>query len=459
MVRSGNVTTRVDPAPRPSGGRRWIGAPRRGALERRRREREDVHDDEATTGATQPVVYLQPITPVRAMALTLAVLFVLGAVWLVIQIREIVLLLILGILLASAIEPVVNRLRRAGLSRGQSILVVYGAIVVAIAALLALVVPPLYQQGAGFVTHIPEFLTRFREQAQTSANPFLRTTGVRSLDRARAFYDTMLKNPPIQAVQVTQAIGFLTSFVGVVFTTFSVLIVAYYWMTEKGIIKRLVLGLVPLARRDRAHRLWDEIEVRLGGWARGQLVLMAAIGVSATIAYFALQLPFWFLLGIWAGLTEVIPFIGPWLGGGLAFIVALTDSWQKAVAVAVVVFLLQQLEGSILVPRVMKNAVGLTPLAVILAILIGGALLGPLGALLAIPVAAAVQVLVVDLLREREDADDDGEPALAVSVATVRVEEVAPEPEAVRPDGSRDAGERPAVTIAAATVRPPDRSA
>src|SRR5689334_6921071 len=79
MVRSGNVTTRVDPAPRPSGGRRWIGAPRRGALERRRREREDVHDDEATTGATQPVVYLQPITPVRAMALTLAVLFVLGA--------------------------------------------------------------------------------------------------------------------------------------------------------------------------------------------------------------------------------------------------------------------------------------------------------------------------------------------------------------------------------------------
>jgi hypothetical protein len=74
-------------------------------------------------------------------------------------------------------------------------------------------------------------------------------------------------------------------------------------------------------------------------------------------------------------------------------------------------------------------------------------------------VAAAGQVLVADLLREREDADDDGEPALAVSVATVRVEEVAPEPEAVRPDGSRDAGERPAVTIAAATVRPPDRSA
>ncbi len=418
-----------------------------------------MNDEQQTTGATQPVVYLQPITPVRAMAITLSVLFVLGAVWLVIQIREIVLLLILGILLAAAIEPVVNRLRRAGLSRGQSILVVYAAIVVAVAALLALVVPPLYQQGAGFVTHIPEFLTRFREQAETSSNPALRSAGARSIDRAMALYDSWLKNPPIQAVQVTQAIGFLTSFVGIVFTTFSVLIVAYYWMTEKGIIKRLVLGLVPLARRDRAHRLWDEIELRLGGWARGQLVLMAAIGISATIAYFALGLPFWFLLGIWSGLTELIPFIGPWLGGGLAFIVALTDSWQKAVAVAVVVFLLQQLEGSVLVPRVMKNAVGLTPLAVILAILIGGALLGPLGALLAIPVAAAVQVLVVDLLREREDADDAAEPALAVSVATVRVEAAGRDADAARTDGSRDAGERPAaVTIAAATVRPPDRS-
>ncbi|HEU5433504.1 MAG TPA: AI-2E family transporter, partial [Thermomicrobiales bacterium] len=398
-----------------------------------------MNDDEATTGATQPVVYIQPITPARAMAITLAVLFVLGAVWLLIQIREIVLLLILGILLAAAIEPIVNRLRRAGLSRGQSILVVYGAIVVAVAALLALVVPPLYQQGYGFVTNIPDFLARFREQAVTSSNPTLRDAGVRSLDRAMALYDSWLKNPPIQATQVSQAIGFLTSFVGVVFTTFSVLIVAYYWMTEKGIIKRVILGIVPLARRDRAHRLWDEIELRLGGWARGQLVLMLAIGASATIAYAALQLPFWFLLGIWAGLTELIPFIGPWLGGGLAFIVALTDSWQKAVAVAVVVFLLQQLEGSVLVPRVMKNAVGLTPLAVILAILIGGTLLGPLGALLAIPVAAAVQVLVADLLREREEADDDREPAVAVSISTVRVEETAPETERARDRPRADA--------------------
>ncbi|HEX5498094.1 MAG TPA: AI-2E family transporter, partial [Thermomicrobiales bacterium] len=208
-----------------------------------------MNDDESMTGRGAPVIQIQPITPARAMAITLAVLFVLGVVWLLIQIREIVLLLILGILLAAAIEPVVNRLRRSGLSRGQSILVVYAAIVFAVAALLALVVPPLYQQGYGFVTHIPDFLDQFREQAAASSNPALRDAGVRSLDRAMALYDSWLKEPPIQAMQVTQAIAFLTSFVGVVFTTFSVLIVAYYWMTEKGIIKRVVLGLVPLARR------------------------------------------------------------------------------------------------------------------------------------------------------------------------------------------------------------------
>jgi predicted PurR-regulated permease PerM len=134
---------------------------------------------------------------------------------------------------------------------------------------------------------------------------------------------------------------------------------------------------------------------------------MVIIGAASTIAYGAMGLPFWFLLGIWAGLTELIPFIGPFLGGGLAFIVALTVDWQTAVKVLIFVVILQQLEGNVIVPRVMRNAVGLTPLTVILAVLVGNALLGPLGAILAIPVAAAVQVMVSELLRTREEADDD----------------------------------------------------
>ena len=111
-------------------------------------------------------------------------------------------------------------------------------------------------------------------------------------------------------------------------------------------------------------------------------------------------------LGIWAGITEIIPFIGPFLGGAAAVTVALTESWEKALIVFAFVIVLQQLEGAFLVPRVMRNAVGMTPLTVILAVLVGSTVAGPLGAILAIPVGAAVQVLVQDVLRSREHDPD-----------------------------------------------------
>jgi predicted PurR-regulated permease PerM len=173
--------------------------------------------------------------------------------------------------------------------------------------------------------------------------------------------------------------------------------------------------------------MWDEIESKAGGWARGQAVLMLVIGVVSTVAYSPLifDLNFWLFLGIWAGLMELIPFIGPWLGGGLAVLVALTDSWQKAVLVAVFVFVINQAEASFLVPRVMRNAVGLSPLSVILAVLVGGALLGPIGAILSIPVAAVVQVLVTGLLRVR---DEEASHRSAVAARDLSAPELPPTP-------------------------------
>ncbi len=360
-----------------------------------------------------PVAYPQPITPVRAMIITLAVLFVLGLVWLLIQIRSIVLLLILGILLAAAIEPLVNRLRHHGLSRGRAILLIYAAIFAIIGLASYLIVPTLYSQGEEFITGIPAQLDQFAADAASSNIALIKERGPAAIRTAREIYENptdALARFRLDVTQVTQALSIVTSVFGVLFTTVSVMIVGFYWMTEKAIIKRVVLSLFPLETRDRAHSLWDEIEHRLGGWARGQLLLMLIIGTCSTIAYSPplLDLPFWFLLGIWAGLTEAVPFVGPFLGGGLAAVVALSVSWQKALIVVAFVFILQQLEGAVLVPRVMKNSVGLTPLAVILALLIGGTLLGILGAVLAIPVAAAVQVVIGDLLRSREDTPDTG---------------------------------------------------
>ncbi|MGH2532003.1 MAG: AI-2E family transporter [Thermomicrobiales bacterium] len=340
----------------------------------------------------------QQMTPTRVMINTAAALFVIGLAWLLFQVRAILVLFLFGILFAAAIEPIVYRLRRYGFSRGQAIVSVYFMLAATLGLFIYLIVPSLVRQATTLWNDIPLMLDDLRTQANASDNAFVELAGVRTVDRLLVAYYTLERNPPIEG---STAVTFATSVVGVLFTTISVMIVAFYWMTEKAIIKRIGLSFVPLDKRDRAHSLWDQVELRLGGWARGQLILCSTIGVLSAAGYFAIGLDFWLALGLLAGVTEIIPFIGPFLAGTVAVSVALTESWEQALMVAVFAIVLQQLEGAFMVPRVMRNAVGMTPLTVILAVLVGGSLGGPLGAILAIPLGAAVQVFVQDVLRTR----------------------------------------------------------
>jgi predicted PurR-regulated permease PerM len=336
----------------------------------------------------------------RIVLYTLAVLAVIALAWVVIQIKPIIFVMILGVIFAAAIEPIVFRLRRAGLRRGQAILAVYAVILTAFFGGLYLLVPLVVDQFASLDRAIPGMLDKLRSRALESDNALFRQTGYSMLWRIENTY-TRVRNSP--EIGQDQAVGVATSAIGLMFTLVSLLIVAFYWMTEKATIKRVMLGLFPLRHRARAHEIWDEIEYRIGGWTRGQLVLMLTIGAISGIAYYLMDLRFWLALAIWAGITEAIPFIGPFIGGGTAALFALADSPEKALAVVVFAFLLQQIEGAILVPRVMKNAVGMSPLTVVLAVLIGNSLAGPVGSLLAIPIGAACQVLVSNLLRGQED--------------------------------------------------------
>lgn len=339
----------------------------------------------------------------RLILYTLAVLAVVALAWMVVQIRSIIFVMMLGIVFAAAIEPIVFRLRRAGLRRGQAILVVYAALLTLIFGGLYLLVPLLVQQFSSLDAAIPDMFDKLRQRALDSDNAFLRQTGHLTLWRIQNTYVRIRNSPEIGQ---DQAVGAATSALGILFTIVSLLIVAFYWMTEKATIKRVILNLFPLRHRARAHEIWDEIEFRIGGWTRGQLVLMIIVGTCSGVAYWFLDLRFWLALAIWAGITEAIPFIGPFIGGGAAVAVALTDSFDKVIIVVIFVVILQQVEGALLVPRVMRNAVGMTPLTVVLAVLIGSRLGGPLGAILAIPVGAAVQAIVQEALRKDIGAED-----------------------------------------------------
>jgi predicted PurR-regulated permease PerM len=205
----------------------------------------------------------------------------------------------------------------------------------------------------------------------------------------------------------------------------TVVTLVYFWLLERARIQRFVLAFVALPRRGGVREAWNDVEDGLGRWVRGQLIIMALMGVATGIAYTLLGVPGALVLGLTAGLFEVIPIVGPLLGAIPALIVAATVRPELILSVAVVYAIVQIGEANILVPIVMRNTVGLSPFIVLVSILLGAGLGGIMGAFLAIPVAASAEI-ILERLQARtvpvglepspgadldEDDDPDGKPA------------------------------------------------
>lgn len=339
----------------------------------------------------------QGVQPRRSPALTpLRLLVILLVFYLIVQVKIIVLLVLLAILFATAIEGPVRRLERGGMPRAASILTVYAGLLAGLALLLVVFVPMINREARTFARQAPEIVDQLAEDWRTSDNPLLSGSGYRLLTRL----SFRLENPP--APEEGTALELVGGVAAAGLGFISMFVIGFYWLMEKRFLRQLVLSQFPDERGERVVRIWRNVEAKVGDWLRGQLILCLIIGTAAGIGYAIIGVKFWLLLAVLAGITELVPIIGPWIGGIPAVIMALTDSWQKALIVAIFLGLLQLTENSILVPRVMKGAIGLSPLTVFVAILAGAEFMGVLGALLAIPFAAAIQVIVVDYLSERQ---------------------------------------------------------
>lgn len=355
-------------------------------------------------GASPHTDVAVPVTPIeteehRTGGLTpVTLLLTIFLAYLIFKVQLVIILLVAGILLATAIyRPVEYLHRHRGLGRGAATLLMYLVIIVGFGLVAYLLVPPVASQGTRFAADFPELLTGWRAELLESDNPLVRATFGRLFEVIDATVGSGGTAPTGLAFGVVQNIA------GSLVTLFSIFLITFYWINEKPLVKRAVAGLFRPSQRPRVLHLWDEVEGTLGSWIRGQLILMAVIGVIATIAYspLALDLPFWLILGVIAGLTEAIPNVGPILGAIPAVLLALTQDWKVVLFVITFVLLLQMLENAVLVPRIMRGTVGLSPLTIILAILAGSEYRGVAGALLAIPVAGAIQVILADLLEEK----------------------------------------------------------
>lgn len=349
------------------------------------------------------------ITPwtIRGMGLATGVLIILGLVALGAAAASVLLLLFIAVLLASALEPTVGALRnKLGLGRGATILLVYAVFFLSVLALAFIVLPAAIKQAEDIIKSLPPFF----DQARAWAGDLRPAALSRSVSALISSVASILRPPPPPDPDTVVEVGAAVADGAVWLAT--LLTIIFFWLLEHARLQRYVLAFFPAERRAGVRDAWNEIESRLGLWVRGQLILMGSIGVATSIAYTLLGLPGAVLLGLIAALSEAIPIVGPLIGAIPAILVAATVSPQLALIVAVIYLVLQVVEGSILVPLVMRNTVGISPLLVFASLLIGGAVGGTLGALLAVPVAASVEIILSRLqARETRVAQDPSQLA------------------------------------------------
>jgi predicted PurR-regulated permease PerM len=334
---------------------------------------------------------------VRGAGFALGVAIVVGVLLLARAASSALLLVFVAVILAAGLEPLIGWVRgHVRLGRGVTILLVYGGFLLAVIGLALVALPAATTQLEKTIALLPPFLDRVREWA-SGLRPVALAQGIDALlDAAARFV-----KPPSTTPTTGQVVQVGLTVAETVASVVTVLTVVYLWIVEHARIQRYVLAFVDADRRARARDVWNQIETRLGYWVRGQLILMGAMGLATTVAYTLLGVPGPLLLGLIAALTEAIPLVGPLLGAVPAIIVAATVSPQLALLVAGVYVVLQLLEGNLLVPMVMRNTVGISPFIVILSLLIGGAAGGLLGALFAVPIAAAIEV-AIEGLQSRE---------------------------------------------------------
>lgn len=348
--------------------------------------------------------------PHQRSGLTATSLFlVLLVFWIFTRIEYVIVIALFGLLLGTILEGPVRRIQDRHIPRPAAIAMIYVAIIGLLALLIFLIIPVISDQADTFREEIPTQLGDLQADWENSSNTLLSGTGAPLLERAIEFLDGSGTEPVEVSTDTVQNViplisGVTAGIIGVVTT----LVITFYYLMEKAFIRKLVIGQLDPRRQPRIDKIWQDVENKVGGWMRGQLLLCLIIGVIATISYGLLDIRFWPLLGLWAGVTEIIPIVGPWIGGVPAVIVALTQGWEKALLVGIVIICMQGLENWFLVPRVMRGAVGLSPLTVFLAILSGTEFMGVTGAILAIPIAASIQVILTDYFSGRHLKRDGG---------------------------------------------------
>lgn len=317
-------------------------------------------------------------------------------VWLLYLLRGVLLLFYVSVLLAAGLGPAVRWVERRGqrhlgdaFSRTLAVLLVYLAGTVLVAALGLMVVPTLLQQATDLSLHMPRMLADL--QGWLVARRWL---------QAPLSVGDVMAQAPVGPDVIGSVLGTVWTVLGGVFGFVTIVVLSIYLLLDADALLGTLVEASGPERRHRVRRMLYDIGQRASAWLSGQLLLGAIIGAITMIALALLGVPYFIVLGVLAGIGELIPYLGPIIAAVPALALAAGTSWQLAALVALFYVILQQFENHILLPRVMAQQVGVSPVVVIVAVLAGGSLWGLTGVILAVPTAAILEILVRQLIAE-----------------------------------------------------------
>ncbi len=293
--------------------------------------------DEASASAVSVQVETRAPRVPTVIVITVSVLAVVLISYLLYRTLPLLLLLFLALLVATAIEPVVNWLRRGPFTRSAGILIVYTGLFVVIGVISYILFAVFFSQLGSLATSLDTRVTQMEKdvvQIDEGKPSFLRDQAVMLTRAARGVVNNLKRtDTPVGEKEALEAVTHTTlTLAEIFFAVTTIFVVAYYWLIERTRLKRAFISWFPADRANRIRRVWDDIEVKVGGWVRGQFILMATVGVLSAIGYFAIGLSYWPALALFIALAEAIPLVGPYIGTAPAIIVALTQAGERRVA-------------------------------------------------------------------------------------------------------------------------------
>jgi predicted PurR-regulated permease PerM len=309
-------------------------------------------------------------------------------------VRDLLLMIFVAIVIASGIDPLIDFFQKRRIPRSISLLVVYIFLLAVVTLIIYVLVPPIIDQVQQLVSILPQY---FQVVSDYLGENFVSVGGelgnIEELTKSLTgrFGDI-----------ATNLYSTISNFFGGIFTLVIILVLSFYFTVEENNFKQFIKSITPTKHRPYLEDLVERIQRQIGLWLRGQLTLGLIVGILIFIGLTILDVKYALILALLAAIFEIVPYIGPIIAAIPAVFLAFTQSPVTGLLVIGLYLIVQQLENHIIVPKVMGKTVGLNPLVIILVILVGSKIAGIMGAILAVPIATALQVFLKDLFEIKD---------------------------------------------------------